>query len=145
MATNAQLKEHAENIGYVATAILAYLDMGNEEEVTHILETMDRGDLGMVISTWYQLCVAHRTAEVTSATARKTAEFFVEIAKEDEEDIAQFSRALLIHLADNKLDRYAKKWQEVISYEPDITLGVSARILGFAQGILGELPGPDCD
>lgn len=145
MATNAQLKENAENIGHAATTILAYLDMGNEEEVAHILATMDRRDLGMVISTWYQLCVAHRNAEVTAVTARKTAAFFVEIAKEEEKAAAEFSRDMLIHLSDNKLDRYAKRWQAAITHEPDITTDVAARLLGFAQGMLSEASGPDCE
>lgn len=149
MTTNQQAKQQREAIGEAATAILAYLDMGNQAEVERLLYTTEGTSLGLIITTWYQICVAHRGPTVIARTARRTADFLQKQAEayEDTPEAAadRYSAALMVHLADNKMDQYAKTWNEVVSHQPGISADVAARMLGFIRGVIGEVPEADCD
>jgi septum formation inhibitor-activating ATPase MinD len=146
----AAAQQEAQEIGEVATAILAYLDMGEEATVEHILRTLDHRTLGMVISTWYFMCVSHHGEEIVANTARRTAQFFqaaIEDKTTESHDAvaASFSKGLLLNLAAGLNDLYAELWQSIVNHQPDITVDVAARMLGFARGLIGDMPGPDCD
>lgn len=145
MTANQQSEEQREAIGEAATAILALLDMGQEKEVEHIISTMDRAHLGLVITTWYQICIAYRTGRIVGPTARKTALFFKEIASEEEQQSATYSHDLLMALAENKMNRYVKLWNEIIGAGGAYSTEVAARILGFTRGMLQEQEGSDCE
>lgn len=145
MVTNQQAKAARAAVEDAATTILAYLDMGNDEEVQRLLTGADRHGLGLIIATWYGMCVAHQGIKVTVNAAAKTMEFFNAAAKQgdrDPEEAAadEYASSLLFHLVDNAMDRYARAWQRVLAHEPDISTAVAARLLGFTRGMLMETP-----
>lgn len=148
MVTNQQSKEQREAIENAATTILAYLDMGNKEEVERLLTTTDRHSLGLIIATWYQICVAHRGIKVTVNAAAKVMEFLtsqsiLETRHEEEAAADKYAASLLFHLNDNAMDRFAKAWDRAINHTPEISSDVAARMLGFIRGMLIDIPAPE--
>lgn len=143
MATNKQSHQQRQAVEDAATTILAYLDMGNDEEVQRLLAGADRHGLGLIITTWFQMCIARRGVKVTLEASRKAMEFFNTQAKLDgkeKEDIEadQLTASLLSHLTDNAMDRYARAWQRVI--DAGLCVDVAARLLGFTRGMLIDTP-----
>lgn len=145
MVTNQQAKQQRKAVEDAATTILAHLDMGNREEVERLIYTTDRHTLGLIITTWYQICIAYRGVELTTTAAAKTMEFLNGQAKlegrpEEEAEADKLAASLLFHLNANAMDRYARAWQRAIEHEPDIGPDVAARMLGFIRGMVGDLP-----
>lgn len=145
MSTNQQAKEQREAVENAATTILAHLDMGNKEEVERLLYTTDRHTLGLIIATWYQICIAYRGVKLTHIAASKTMDFLtgqsnLEDRPEPEAAADKHAASLLFHLSDNAMDRYAKAWDRTVKYSPDITSEVAARMLGFIRGIVADVP-----
>lgn len=143
MATNQQSQQRRKEIEEIASTILAYLDMGNDGAVQQILSGADPHALGLIINTWYQMCVAHRGIKVTVNASAKTMEFFNAQAKEEgrEEPDAEADKlaaSLLHHLVDNAMNNYAKAWQRTI--DRGLVIDVAARMLGFTRGMLADIP-----
>lgn len=145
MVTNQQAKQQRKAVEEAATTILAHLDMGNREEVERLLTTTDRHTLGLVVTVWYQMCLAHRGVQVTLDATMKTMGFLNGQAKlegrpEQEAEADKLAASLLFHLVNNTMARYARAWQRVIEHEPDISSDVAARMLGFVRGMLSDVP-----
>lgn len=146
MVTNQQAKQQRKDVEDAATAILALLDMGNEEAAAEALAIIDRHYLGLVITTWYQMCVAYRKADIVGNAARRTAEHLRANAMKEGAEPAEAAAddaagSLLACLADNRTERYAKMWQSVITSSPDVSTAAAARALGFTRGVLSPPEG----
>jgi hypothetical protein len=150
VATNQQSQEQRKAIEDAATSILAHLDMGNSDEVERLLYTPDRHSLGLIIATWFHICIAYRGPKLTTLASGKTMEYLNAQAKledrpEEEAAADRFAASLLFHLNDNAMDRYAKAWDKTVKYAPDISADVAARMLGFVRGMVHDVPEPDAN
>jgi hypothetical protein len=150
VVTNQQSQEQRKHIEEAATTILAYLDMGNTDEVERLLSTTDRHTLGLIIATWFHICIAYRGPKLTTIASGKTMEFLNAQAKledrPEEEAVAdRFTASLLFHLNDNAMDKYAKAWDKTVKHAPDVSTAVAARMLGFVRGIVQDVPAPDAN
>lgn len=143
MATNKQSQQQRQAVEDAATTILGYLDMSNDEEVQRLLSGADRHGLGLIITTWFQLCMVRQGVKVTLDASRKAMEFFNSQAKLDgkeaeDAEADKLTASLLFHLVDNAMDRYARAWQRVI--DMGLCVDVAARMLGFTRGMLLDAP-----
>jgi hypothetical protein len=147
MPNNQHAKEQRQAVEDAATTILAYLDMGAEGEVEQLLYTTDRHTLGLIICTWFQLCIAHRGVTTTIRAASKTMDYLnataaLEDRPTEEAEADKHAASLLFHLTDNAMKRYATAWNKTINHQPDISSAVAARMLGFVKGMLSDIPEP---
>lgn len=143
MVTNKQSQQQRKAVEDTATTILAYLDMGKNEEVQRLLAETDRYTLGMVVLTWFQIGAVRRGVKVTLTASTAAMDFFNAQAKLEDREAAEveadkLTASLLFHLADNATDRYAKAWQRAVEGGPEISTAVAARMLGFTRSMLSD-------
>ena len=132
--------------GALAVTLLAYNDMGADQEVERLLAETDRPTLGRAVAIWYQMCEQERGKTATAQAARIVADKLQNSLDGLDKNLPHdeykrkglplsFGRGLLLHLATGEEERFTELWNAV-SAITTTAVETSAVIMGFALSVL---------